>query len=482
MLASAFTLLTLFDFLLRRSFNFHSFHSCSIAARISTLAEPVSDLSHIPKVVTILFGSLNLPTMKTGAVLQALSFVALAHALPTRHVGLTPREVPQEHSHEQFLDSVRTSLTSNNPAGIVDPVFGLLGDAVCRPTLLCNYPADSDTLKAAAAGLGSISDVECLQQATADQAFTNAKAAGDVAGMTNALIYRALERNTGTVGGKSNLCTSITAVNSEIAAIQQHQDPASAGAAETNKQIALNLAVQISSIGGDPQAAIKSGTFAPGDLSDNTGKGNTCKRFQNTRDFAPKHKIGDTTDDPIGCIFSDNLLVPDVTADEINAAVSSGSAASAGTAGSASVATAASSVATPSPATVSNVTGCIASQPSASVASAPGVAASSNSTSPTPTATISAAEFGTCTGANPDITFGPGFDGRNEVSFLPVDGSDFNHGSALGIGVITSFICQQLKDKCKASETVLSACASGSAAAAAASGQAAADAFNAAFA
>lgn len=103
-------------------------------------------------------------------------------------------------------------------------MFGLLGNA------------------AAAAGLGKITvswicvfpqlpffayvcgqDVNCLQQATADQAFTNAKAAGDVQGQVDALIYRALERNSGSVGAVSALCTSITAVNPEIAAIQQHQ-------------------------------------------------------------------------------------------------------------------------------------------------------------------------------------------------------------------------------------------------------------------
>jgi len=39
------------------------------------------------------------------------------------------REVPQEHSHEQFLTSVRASLNKNNPDQIVDPVFGLLGNA-----------------------------------------------------------------------------------------------------------------------------------------------------------------------------------------------------------------------------------------------------------------------------------------------------------------------------------------------------------------
>lgn len=50
---------------------------------------------------------------------------------------LTHGPVCQEHSHEKILTSVRASLDTNNPAGIVDPVFALLGDA------------------AAAAGLGS---------------------------------------------------------------------------------------------------------------------------------------------------------------------------------------------------------------------------------------------------------------------------------------------------------------------------------------
>lgn len=87
----------------------------------------------------------------------------------------------------------------------MDPVFGLLGNA------------------AATAGLGKISDPDCLHQATADQAFTNAKAAGDVQGQVDAMIYAALERNTGKVGLASVLCTSIKAVNPEIAALSQHQ-------------------------------------------------------------------------------------------------------------------------------------------------------------------------------------------------------------------------------------------------------------------
>jgi len=203
------------------------------------------------------------------------------------------REVPQEHSHEPIITSVRTSLNLNNPDNIKDPIFALLGDA------------------AAAQGAGDITDLSCLQQAVADQAFTNAKAANDVAGMTNALIFRALERNTGKVGLASALCNQ-TATNPEIAALTQHQDPASSGAAATNKAIALALAQQIHNIGGDPTDAIKSGTFAPGNVNDSTGAGNTC----------------DDANDPNGCIFTQNLLVPDVTDDEINAAIGGGADAS----------------------------------------------------------------------------------------------------------------------------------------------------------
>jgi len=93
------------------------------------------------------------------------------------------------------------------------------------------------------------------------------------------LVYRALERNTQGIGTRSNLCQSITAVNPEIAALTQHQDPASDGAADNNKAVALELAIQIASVGGDPQIAIKSGTFAPGDPNDLTGKGNTCEYY-----------------------------------------------------------------------------------------------------------------------------------------------------------------------------------------------------------
>lgn len=43
--------------------------------------------------------------------------------------ALRGREVPQEHSHEQFITTVRASLNLNNPDKIVDPIFGLLGNA-----------------------------------------------------------------------------------------------------------------------------------------------------------------------------------------------------------------------------------------------------------------------------------------------------------------------------------------------------------------
>ncbi|KAL7413543.1 hypothetical protein BDY24DRAFT_441337 [Mrakia frigida] len=204
------------------------------------------------------------------------------------------REVPQEHSHEAILTAVRTLLNLDNSLfQIQDPVFGLLGNAAALGGI-GNFPGGPD----------------CLQTGTADVAFTNAKAAGDIAGMTSALQFRALERNTGGVGTKSVLCTAFTPANPEIAALTQHQDPASEGAAATNKAIVLELARQINSVGGDPQDALDTGTFAPGDLGDVTGAGNTCD------DITPE-----------GCIFTKNLIVFDATPEEIIAAVAGETAA-----------------------------------------------------------------------------------------------------------------------------------------------------------
>ena len=174
------------------------------------------------------------------------TLLAVATARPTAaRLPVYRREVPQEHSHDRFLDGVRVNLNINNPCNISDPVFGLLGNA------------------AAAEGAGKITNLDCLHQATADQAFTNAKAAGNVTGQSDALIYAALERNTGKVGLASVLCNE-TAVNSEIAAITQHQDPASTGAAAGNKAIVLALAKQLAAIGANAQDALLSGTFKAG--------------------------------------------------------------------------------------------------------------------------------------------------------------------------------------------------------------------------
>ena len=197
------------------------------------------------------------------------------------------RETPQEHSHEKYITKTRQMLKLKNPDQIVDPLYGLLDNA------------------SGSAGQGSITDTDCLQQASADQAFTNAKDIGDIDGMTAALIYRALERNTNKVGLTSGPCTSVDAVNPEIRIVKQHQDPASDNAATINFNIVLNLAVQIASIGGDPTLALQSGTFAPGDTNDSTASGNTC----------------DDPNDAEGCIYSQGLLVEDASVDDIASAV-----------------------------------------------------------------------------------------------------------------------------------------------------------------
>ncbi|KAI0995082.1 hypothetical protein K3495_g13099 [Podosphaera aphanis] len=219
--------------------------------------------------------------MKYDTATIFITLLGLASAAP-----LVEREVPQEHSHEEILLSVDKSLKLDNPDKIVNPVFGLLGD------------------KAAADGAGNIKNLDCLQRAIADRAFTNEKKAGNVDGMANALIFAALEKNTGAVGKASNTCND-PAVNPEITAISQHQDPAGTGAQESNKKIVLALAVQLSSIGADPQLAAKSATFAPGKLGDPTAAGNSC----------------DDKDDKVGCIFTKKLIQVEATPEEIDAAV-----------------------------------------------------------------------------------------------------------------------------------------------------------------
>lgn len=161
--------------------------------------------------------------------------------------GAALAAVPQEHSHEEDVRKTQEMLQLNNPLGIVDAVFGLLGNA------------------AAAEGAPNVQNLDCLQQIIADQAFTNAKAAGDLEGQIAAIRYRALERNTLQVGLASVLCNE-TAVNPEIAAIQQHQDAASPEAV-VNREVELAVARSLASIGADPLLALRSATFPPGEVS-----------------------------------------------------------------------------------------------------------------------------------------------------------------------------------------------------------------------
>ncbi|TGO33346.1 hypothetical protein BHYA_0251g00130 [Botrytis hyacinthi] len=334
-------------------------------------------------------------------LIAVLGFVSAAPVAEPKNTFTLPsipkrmlrgREVPQEHSHNRFLDGVRVNLNINNPNKIQDPVFGLLGNA------------------AAKTGAGTITNPDCLHQATADQAFTNAKAANNVTGMADALMYAALERNTASVGVASVICNE-TAVNPEIQAVQQHQDPASPNAAATNKAIVLSLAKQLASIGADPQEALLSGTFAPGTIGDPTAAGNTCD---------------DEADSP-GCIFTKNLIVNDATADEITAAVAGVSANSTSIATTASISssnstsnstgsecaaavtstiTAVAAIATGSMASLASVASVAATSIVSIASSVSAVAAASSGTSATGTNVQTFT--GTLGGAPPPVVFSAG--------------------------------------------------------------------------
>jgi hypothetical protein len=352
--------------------------------------------------------------------------------------------------------------------------------------------------------------IDCLQQATADQAFTNAKAAADVNGMSFALIFRALERNTGSVGLASVPCVSIKAVNPEIAALQQHQDPAGDGAQVLNKQIASELAREIASVGGDPTLANEASTFAPGQIGDPTAAGNTC----------------DDANDAAGCINSLKLRVDDLSADEITAAVASSAQVGANATSTADVAGLnATAVVDVSGAANSTAAALADGQKAAKdskkaakeakkaekaakkaaekkakdekkaaeksvkgdkpAAGQDDKVAAPAADAPTPPpekeaagsgAASGAADFGSCT--DPTIKFGIPSDGRKEDAFEASDLTAFPHGSALNSVVISGFICSQLPNACKANAAAVTLCDSAEKAASGLKGQAAADAFN----
>ncbi|EEU40591.1 uncharacterized protein NECHADRAFT_33829 [Fusarium vanettenii 77-13-4] len=438
---------------------------------------------------------------------------------PSKLGHLHKRQVPQEHSHDFVLVITREFLNLDNPKNIQDPVFGLLGDG------------------AAAAGAGDVTNLACLKQETADQAFTNAKAAGDLRGMAGALLFQAIERNTAGVGVASKLCTE-AAVNPEIGALTQHQDAASENAGALNKAITLELAKQLAGIGADPNLALLSGTFAPGDAGDATGKGNSC----------------DTEEPELGCIFSEKLLVLDASEDEIAAAVADVAQTFTGTGG-----IAATDLVNLADFSVASVTGTVdlstivngGSGGAGATGVASGVASETAAASDAFTGTLGgpappvvssagdrpfavngntftgagaaisrscdiqhnacanaansgeldggiaqcetqvseckaanslkkrqAGSFGSC--SDPSIIFAAGLDGRTEEAFAPSNDADFNHGSAQKIGIIADFICQRLGDSCKADADVVASCTSAAAAAKATTqDQAAADVFNA---
>jgi hypothetical protein len=58
----------------------------------------------------------------------ALALISAVVARPAS-LPLKKREVPQEHSHRNILNTVNTNLFLDNPDDIQDSVFGLLGAA-----------------------------------------------------------------------------------------------------------------------------------------------------------------------------------------------------------------------------------------------------------------------------------------------------------------------------------------------------------------
>ncbi|KAJ2904456.1 hypothetical protein MKZ38_007987 [Zalerion maritima] len=403
------------------------------------------------------------------------------------------REVPQEHSHRQFIIGVKAALELDNRFDIVDPVFSLLGNA------------------AAEEGAGDVENLDCFQQIIADEAFTNALAIDDLEGLTNALIFRTLEKNTLTVGEASVLCDE-DAINPEIAALSQHQDPASDDADAINAAIELELARQLATIGADPLMALMSATFEAGEIGDPTGAGNSCN---------------DETDD-VGCIFTEDLLTPAVSEEEILDAVADivgdadanvededevaaeveededgedadveaeveadgvniqsfagdlGGAAppviqsdnerpfevngatflNAGAAleRSCAVQNNACSNAVNSGQIEGDTAQCL-EQESACRAQA-GAAVKKMRRGLHARQDLN---FGSC--SDPSIQFAEGLDGRNEASFGPANAAEFNHGSANAIRIISDFICGQLGSSCGADADTVAACEDASSAA-----------------
>ena len=272
---------------------------------------------------------------------------------------------------------------------------------------------------------------ECLQQNLADACLTSAKNSGNNKNDLAACIqYRALERNQNGVGKTTILCTQ-TPKNSELVGLVQHQDAASQGGIANNKQVEIKVGQILAGFGfsADQAAnlALQTSTFAPGDVNDSTGRGNSCDNTNGGNIFAARNgdffgrtvKAGDVSD----CITEATLsngrskAVPAASKDEIIAAIGGNNNGGNNNGG-------------------NNNGGNNNAGGNNNVVLPPGQV-----------------NFGSC--KSPTIEFGAGFDGRKETSFRPVNRDSFNHGSAQGIDIIITFICDRLSDTCKApAETV----------------------------
>ncbi|KAJ1565525.1 hypothetical protein HK096_002295 [Nowakowskiella sp. JEL0078] len=201
-----------------------------------------------------------------------VSAIATVLALSAVQIFASPlsrREVPQEHSHDIIVNQVRKILNQNANT-LPDPIFALLGNAAASNGI-------------AQAG-SKLTDPNCLQQNIADQSITNCKA-GKTAGFSaaqciaTAVKFRALERNSGSVGAVSASCTTAP-TNKELSTIKQHQDPASTGAATNNGDVEIAVAKVLLSLGltADEAAngSLETSTFGPGKLGDPTARGLSC--------------------------------------------------------------------------------------------------------------------------------------------------------------------------------------------------------------
>jgi hypothetical protein len=186
-------------------------------------------------------------------------------------IAFSLQEVPQEHSHDLIVNTVRTVYrTAAQEITKVDPIFALLAN-----------PGATKGIQSSGANLpASQRDPNCLQMHIADTCLTNGKATNAPREQLAACIqFRALERNTLRVGQASELCTQ-EPVNSELRGLTQHQDPAGQDASSTNRNVELEVARRIKALGfSDLEAAhlaLRTATFTPGSLTDTSGRANTC--------------------------------------------------------------------------------------------------------------------------------------------------------------------------------------------------------------